>query len=462
MNITRPLLALATSIAIALPSLAAGETQSLEDPRSEEPRIEERPRDLPPWLFAWRLGPPADDRPRDESGLSDMSALLLRDTPSAPIQSDPLTLRSTGEDDSSDLRVLLGKGERWHLMRFGAAAASRPQEAKVTAYGAIAYVPPSLAASRPEGGLGYGPVVAPGAAFGLGLEEQEEPVSLGLKGAISDFEGGAEYRSVGKRLERLVSGPSAQRDREGTELWVAQRLGLVRMRLARSEQADNVDRNPALPRTTRAQTAISAQLDPRGWPIFGLTYATGRSARAWLTAEGRPRITEEQTFDSMSGNVYYGAPRWDVSTSSSYIASRDVAQADHTMAMFYHDLRLTLRPVESLVIAPAMSSGLERYEWSGTRSNTTSTSLLLSYGPPTSWWKLWTLGAYSASRASDGTVDGRTTSLSGGLSCGLGQLLGGPTSLSFQAGYERYDDSVYRDSSARGVFGLVRLKVVSF
>jgi hypothetical protein len=53
-------------------------------------------------------------------------------------------------------------------------------------------------------------------------------------------------------------------------------------------------------------------------------------------------------------------------------------------------------------------------------------------------------------------------SLSGGLSCGLGRLLGGPTTLSFQGGYERYDDSVYRESSARGVFGLVRLKVVAF
>ena len=197
--------------------------------------VEERPRDLPPWLFASRLGRPLDDRPRDDSGLSDMSAVLLRDAPSAAIQSDPLTLRSTGEDDSSDLRVLLGKGERWHLMRFGAAAASRPQEAKVTAYGAVAYVPPSLAASRPEGGLGYGPVVSPGAAFGLGPEEQEEPVSLGLKGSVSDFEGGAEYRSVGKRLERLVSGPASQRDREGTEVWVVQRLGLVRLRLSQSE-----------------------------------------------------------------------------------------------------------------------------------------------------------------------------------------------------------------------------------
>jgi hypothetical protein len=454
MIITRPRLALAAClIVLALPAAASAE--------SEDPRVEERPPDLPPWLFASRLGPPLEDRPRDDSGLSDMSAVLLRDGPGTAIQPDPLTLRST-EDDSSDLRVLLGKGERWHLMRFGAAAVARPQEAKITAYGAVAYVPPTLASSRPEGGLGYGPVVAPSAAFGLALDEQEEPVSLGLKGSINDFEGGAEYRSVGKRLERLVSGPPSQRDREGTEVWVAQRLGLLRLRLSQSDLADNVDRNPALPRTTRAQTAITAQVAPRAWPIFGLTYATGDSERVWLTGDGRPRTTDRQAFDSLSGSAYHGAPRWDVSASSTYITSRDVAWPDHKMTMLYHDLRFTLRPLDSLVVAPAVSSGLDRYEWSDTRSHNGSASLLLSFGPPGSWWKLWTHGAYTASQSTDRTVDGRTLSLSGGLSCGLGRLLGAATTLSFQAGYERYDDAVYPESSARGAFGLVRLRVAAF
>jgi hypothetical protein len=151
MIITRPLLTLATFLAMALPTAAAAESQWLDDPRQDEPAIEERPRDLPPWLFASRLGRPLEDRPRDDAGLSDMSAVLLRDAPSAAVQSDPLTLRSTGEDDSSDLRVLLGRGERWHLMRFGANAASGPQEARVTAYGAVAYIPPSLAAGGRPG-----------------------------------------------------------------------------------------------------------------------------------------------------------------------------------------------------------------------------------------------------------------------------------------------------------------------
>ncbi|MGH7349714.1 MAG: hypothetical protein ACREI6_06835, partial [Candidatus Rokuibacteriota bacterium] len=232
MIITRSLIVVTVClIAIALPAGAAHG----ESPWPVASSVEERPRDLPPWLLASRLGPPLEDRPRgDWDGLSDMSAVLLRDAPIMPIEPDPLTLRTSGEGDSPDLRVLLGKGERWHLMRFGAAA-GRPQEGKLTAYGAVAYVPPTLGPARATGTLGYGPAVAPGAAFGLGLDEQEEPVSLGLKGTLVDFEGGAEYRSVGKRLERLVTGSAAHRDKEGTEVWVAQRLGRLRLRLSQSD-----------------------------------------------------------------------------------------------------------------------------------------------------------------------------------------------------------------------------------
>ena len=425
----------------------------------EDPGVEERPRDLPSWLLASRLGRPLYDDAR-APGLSDLSAMLLRESPSAVIAPGPITMRSTGEDELSDLRVLLGKGERWHLMRFGATAASRPQEAKLAAYGAVAYRP-SLTASGPEGSLGYGPVVAPG-AFDLALEESEEPISLGLKGGIQGFEGGAEYRSVGKRLERLVSGPASQRDREGTEVWVAQRLGVLRLRLSQSDLADNVDRNPALPRTTRAQSAVSAQVAPQSWPILALTYAHGRSEREWLTGEGSTRARDEQTFSSVTAGAYYGGPRWDVATSSTYIASRDVAQPDREGTMLYHDLRVTLRPAEAFMVVPSVSTGQERYEWAELQSGTGSASLLLSYSPPASWWSLWTLGAYTATQTSDRSVDGRSWSLSGGLSCGLGRLLGGATTLSFQAGYDRYDDAVYRDSSSRGAFGLVRLKVAAF
>jgi len=459
MIITRRLITLGIAlIGIALPvGVAQGGAQW-----PVGPAVEERPPDLPPWLIASRLGRPLDDASRYDAtgpaGLSDLGAVLLRDVPSAAIEPDPLTLRTSTTDDSTDLRALLGKGERWHLMRFGAAAGSRPQEATVTAYGAVAYLPRSILGSRPDAGLGFGPA----AASSLGIDDQEEPIWLGFKGELAGLGGGAEYRSVGKRMERVVAGPASQKDTEGTEVWLAQRMGLLRLKLAQSDLSDNVDRNPALPRTSKRQTALSAQLTPRSWPIFGLTYATGDSERVWLGGEGRARTVEWQTFDSMAGSAYYAGPGWDISGTSTYGYSRDPGRPDRELTMLYHDLTFTLRPAESITMIPSVSTGRERHEWSATSYQTGSMSLLLSYTPIASWWSLWTLGAYTTSQTSDRTVDGRTMSVSGGLACGLGRILGGRASLSIEAGYDRYVDSVYPDASPRGAFGLVLLKVTSF
>jgi hypothetical protein len=89
-------------------------------------------------------------------------------------------------------------------------------------------------------------------------------------------------------------------------------------------------------------------------------------------------------------------------------------------------------------------------------------SLLLTYTPTATRLSLWTLGAYTTSQAADRTVDGRTMSVSAGLSYGLGALLGAQTSVSLQAGYDRYVDAIYPDSSTRGAFGLVLFRVAAF
>ncbi|HEY7038529.1 MAG TPA: hypothetical protein VID28_06755 [Methylomirabilota bacterium] len=453
----RPLVALVvTLIVVAVPAgMAHGGSLWPADSS-----VEERPPDLPPWLIASRLSPPTDDPTRGDTmpagGLSDLGAVLLRDTRDTS-EADFLTIRTSTGADSTDLRALLGKSERWHLMRFGAAAGS-PQEVKMSAYGAVAYVPSTLMAARPDAGLGYGPA----AAASLGIEDRDEPVSIGFKAQLNGLEGGAEYRSVGKHLEPVVAGPASQRDREGTEVWVAQRLGLLRLKVSQSDLTDNVDRNPILPRTNRTQTAISAQVTPRGWPMFALTYATGDLERTWLTGEGRTRSVERQTFDSLAASIYYSRSAFDISGSSTYAASRDLGGVDREMTSLYHDLTLTLRPTKTVTVMPSVSTGVDRYEWSAVQYQTGSMSLLLTYTPVASRWNVWTLGAYSSSQTTDRTVDGCTMSVSGGLAYDLGRLLSGRASVSVEAGYDRYVDGVYSDGSSRGAFGLVLLKITSF
>jgi hypothetical protein len=443
------------AIAFALPvAVAHGGSQWPADSS-----VDERPPDLPPWLLASRLGRPVEDPSREDvmpaGGLSDLGAVLLRDTPDA-VEADLLTLRTSTNADSTDLRAILGQ-DRWQLMRFGAVAGS-PQEMKVSAFGTVAYLPSTLMASRPDAGLGYGPA----AAAALGLDDRDEPISLGFKAELNGLEGGAEYRSVGKRLEPVVSVPASQRDRQGTEVWVAQRLGLLRFKVSQSDLADNVDRNPVVPRTSRTQTAIGAQITPGGWPMVGLTYATGELERTWLTGSGRPRTVERQSFDSLAASVYYSRPAFDLSGSSTYGYSRDVGNADREMTSLYHDLTLTLRPLKTVTLMPSVSTGTDRYEWSSGQYQTSTLSLLLTYTPVASRWSVWTLGAYSRSQTSDRTVDGRIMSVSGGLACGLGRILGGRASVSVEAGYDRYVDSVYPDTSSRGAFGLVLLRIAAF
>lgn len=443
-------------IAVALPvAVAHGGSQW-----PAESSVDERPPDLPPWLLASRLGRSVDDPSRDDvmpaGGLSDLAAVMLRDTPGA-IEADVLTLRTSTKSDSTDLRAILGRSDRWQLMRFGAAAGA-PQEAKVSAYGTVAYLPSTLMASRPDAGLGYGPA----AAGSLGLDDQEEPISLGFKAELNGLEGGAEYRSVGQRLEPVVSVPASQRDREGSEVWVAQRFGLLRFKVSQSDLTDNVDRNPAVPRTNRTQTAIGAQVTPRGWPMVGLTYATGELERTWLTGSGRPRAEERQTFESLAASVYYSRPAFDLSGTSTYGYSRDLGAADREMTSLYHDLTLTLRPLKTVSLIPSVSTGSDRYDGSAGDYQTSSLSLLLTCSPVASRWNVWTLGAYSTSQTSDHTLDARIMSVSGGLAYGLGSTLGGRASVSVEAGYDRYVDSVYPDTSSRGAFGLVLLKLTSF
>lgn len=125
----------------------------------------------------------------------------------------------SGEDrESADPSVLLGKGKRWHLMTFDAAADTHQLDAKLAAYGELAYIP--------RDPIGAGPM----------REEIAEPTALGLKGELGDFEGGVEYQSAASNsIASCGGGRPGRKDREDTEVRLARTLGVLRLRLAQSD-----------------------------------------------------------------------------------------------------------------------------------------------------------------------------------------------------------------------------------
>jgi hypothetical protein len=378
--------------------------------------------------------------------LNALEALAVGAPAPAPTGPDlPTLTTSVADREPTDLRLLLADGERWRLMEFGAAATWRPLATKVTAFGQLPYVAPE----RPD--------AAP--AF----DGSYEPASLGVKGEIGDFEAGAQYRSVGKRLDRLIGAPAALKDREGHEMWVAQRLGLLRLRLSDSELTDNVDRNPALPRTTKDQSAVTAEVSVSAWPVLGLTYAWGDSARIRLTPQRREGVPERHEFESVTGSAYYyGGPGWDLTASSTLAQNRPIVGPDDELVTTSQDLTLTLHLLDSFTAVPVLSLGQEHSTLSALRTATGTAGLTLSYAPPASRWWASTFVSYTSTRISDGSTNGHSVSLGGALTCALGRLFPARSTLSFEAGYDRYADTAIPQSSSRALSGFVVLRVAGF
>jgi hypothetical protein len=408
------------------------------------------------------VGPAASESPSMDAARGLVSSLLRVESPAlqpAGIRADdlvtpsvetappPILTTSAVDKQPTDLRLLLAPGERWHLMEFGAAATWRPTGAKLTGFGQLPY------AARD--GVDGAPI--------YDTDASPEPAALGVKIEADGLEAGAQYRSVGKRLDRLVGAPAALKDREGHEIWVARRVGLLGLRLSSSELTDNVDRNPALPRTTKDQRAVTAEVSPSDWPVLGLTYAAGDSSRVRLTPDGRTTAPVRYDFESVAASAYYyGGPGWDVSASSTLSQSRRTVRPEDDMAMLTQDLSLTLRLFDAVTAAPSISLGLERYAPSELRSDTGTAGLTLGYAPPTSRWKASTYVGYTSTRMSDGSLDGRNLSLTGAVSCALRGWLPLRSTLSVEAGYDRYVDAVVPENGARAISGFVLLKVAGF
>jgi hypothetical protein len=369
----------------------------------------------------------------------------VADTPE-PVDVAPAALpltTSVSAREPTNLRSLVGEGDRWRLLDVGASGRWQPIGAKWSLSGQFPCTTADLSAGAP-------------------LEGTPEPASLAMKGEVEGFETGVQYRAVGKRLERLVGGPSALRDREGYELWAAQRLGLLKLRLSDSRLTDNVDRNPALARTTKDQDAVSAALSIPEWPVLELSYASGDSARVRLTPQGQESDPERADFDSLTSTAYYyGGPAWEATVSTTLSQSRSVLRPPDETVTLVQDLSLTLRLPEALTAVPSITLARER-STSALRSETGTAGLTLSWAPPARGWSTSTYAGYTATRTSDASSNARTVSLSAALSYALGTWMPPRSSIAVEAGYDRYVDAGVPQSSSRSLSGFVLLRIAGF
>jgi len=109
-----------------------------------------------------------------------------------------------------------------------------------------------------------------------------------------------------------------------------------------------------------------------------------------------------------------------------------------------------------------MSVWQEREQWRGNRSEGSTATLSLWYGPFLDGHTLDFWGSYTRGRSNDGYWDSRSVSASATLSRRLGRTALGDASLAVELGSNLYRDAIYSSSSSDEVYGRIVLKVLDF
>jgi hypothetical protein len=280
-------------------------------------------------------------------------------------------------------------------------------------------------------------------------ERRNRLLRVRVAGDFSGMNYGVEYRSIGQGFKR-APGMNWRLDQEGTETWVERKFGWVGVKGLLNEYSNNVELDPRRPRTTTVLSGTALTFGTSGTPLVTLSYLQGTSERA-----GGPLARAQQsTVQQYTASLYYWAPRWEVSLSSTYMPSQDRVHPEYQTEGVYHDAALTIRPTDKLTISPSVTIQTERYRWNGTKSETPMAMLSLLWTSVVERVDLYAFGMYMRSFSTDGWMDTKMTYVQNSLRYDIGREKG-QRFLSFDVIYNRYADAVYRIGNTEEVLGRV-------
>ena len=304
--------------------------------------------------------------------------------------------------------------------------------------------------------------IEPPHAVGLDTESRRW-LRLAIRESWGPFTLGLRVESATAGLERVSEG-RVKGETEGGEAWLEGREGPARLRLSGGQFWDNLAGYPWLPRTTRTQVGGALDVSLPADLALNVAYQNGLAER---TMALRPRTaqaaaTGASTFQSVTTSLSYGGPAWSLTVSSTYAPSTDVQDPERESIWRSHDVSATVQVLPSVTLTPALTVAEDTYEWSGTRSQTTSASVSVSWASVLEGVDLTVSGSYARNRTSDELYDGTAINAAAGLVWRLRQAgLGGAT-LAFEVGANHYVDKVTSSAGYAEVYGLVTLRIASF
>ena len=163
---------------------------------------------------------------------------------------------------------------------------------------------------------------------------------------------------------------------------------------------------------------------------------------------------QQSTVQQYTASLYYWAPKWEASLSSTYMPSQDRMHPEYQTEGLYYDAAFTIRPTDNFSITPTLSLQTERYRWNGTKSETPMAMLTLMWNSVVERLDFYSFGMYMRSFSTDGWMDTKMTYIQNSLRYDIGKEKG-RRYLSFDVIYNRYADAVYRIGNTEEMLGRV-------
>ena len=250
-------------------------------------------------------------------------------------------------------------------------------------------------------------------------------------GASSDLAySGTTYRSA---EPVFYNGPN-QDQREVRGEW---NNGVTTIRSVTGQQGNNLGGDPTRSRLDQNYGQIGLSWNQASWPSLAVTYS------------------QKALNHSVEAALGYSGLAWDVKLASSYILGSDLIR-NSSDRINLQTITASLRPLNTLTIAPTLDYRTEQQDGSGVRIESSSAALAMNYLQSQRLF-LSAMGNYSGKRSTDRLVDLETIGGKGTITMEIQEVRGWVPRMSLEGGYDQQMNRFMRPAETHDISGLLRL-----
>lgn len=294
-----------------------------------------------------------------------------------------------------------------------------------------------------QGGAGWLQSRIPGDTSG---DASQRMVRLGLSGTAGSIRYGILSRSAG---QAFFNGP----DQARREVWGEWTSGSTTLRSTVGQQWNNVAEDSTRSRLEQTYGRVGLFWKRPVWPEITLTYAHNSLNSSLEPLDVAPQRSHNHTLESA---VAYNGTDWNARFASSYILGSDLLRGGTEYTVRMQMLTATIRPSNTLTIAPTLGYREEVQGWSGVRIHSPSASVALQYRQ-SQQMLISATGNYAGTRSSDGLVDTMHVGGRGKLAWDVQRSERWTALLSLEAGYNRITNHATPAAGTEDISGLIRL-----